>query len=299
MAADQDTGGHDDDGADTTTISEMRASNAAPDTPGVDPDTENYASGNDPETAYRNQGRPDGPNSWASYNGKDNSSIDGSVQNADEQTEQQDASGVSQLGDLWGAADPDAANYADLDSITGREDNLQQQDPSADSAAASGSPDLAEPAEVGIEQAPSTERTPSPGQERITALEAERDQAMQKIAGLESSYTELKAELGARLDRLEQRNQEKPAAAISDRALDVDKSPEETTQHEERRRLPSDTRLALGGTIAGIALSTAAEHVSPRSGQMMSYAGDVLSVGIGAIAVWRENRKKNVRRPDN
>ena len=63
-----------------------------------DPDLENYAHGNDPEAAWRMQGRPDSPDSWAGYG-------------------QGDGPDTGQTGDpldLWGETDPDLANYADL-----------------------------------------------------------------------------------------------------------------------------------------------------------------------------------------
>ena len=132
------------------------------------------------------------------------------------------------------------------------------------------------------------ERSPASTSERITELEAENAQQAKSITDLE-----------ARLERLEQGSQERPAAGIPDRARDVDDLPGETTEREHGRRLPSDARLALGGTVAGIALTTAAEHMPTGPGHMMEYLGGALSVGISAIAVWRENRKKDVHRPEN
>ncbi|MBV9448917.1 MAG: hypothetical protein JO345_23770 [Streptosporangiaceae bacterium] len=65
MSADRDSGGH-DPAADSVKITETHSA-AGEIAYDVDPDTENYAAGNDPETAYRNHGRPDSPNSWSDY----------------------------------------------------------------------------------------------------------------------------------------------------------------------------------------------------------------------------------------
>jgi hypothetical protein len=102
------------------------------------------------------------------------------------------------------------------------------------------------------------------------------------------------------VERLEHGTKESPTAApIPDKERDVDKLPVEATEHQHGRRLPSDARLALGGTVAGITLSTAAEYMPTGPAHLMGYIGGALSVGIGALAVWRENRNKDVRRPQN
>jgi hypothetical protein len=172
-----------------------------------------------------------------------------------------------------------------LDSDQGDRD----QDAAVQVAPATARPDDALPAEASDSRAsPPAEQAPADTSERITGLEADNAQLSRTVADLQ-----------AHLERLEHGTQEPPAAVIPDRARDVDKLPEETTEHQNGRRLPSDARLALGGTVAGIALSTAAEYMSTGPAHTMGYVGSALSVGIGAIAVWRENRNKDVRKPEN
>jgi uncharacterized coiled-coil protein SlyX len=82
-----------------------------------------------------------------------------------------------------------------------------------------------------------------------------------RIAEMEARVAEQRkeiADLRAQLERSEQRNQERPAAPIPARELDVKESPKQKTKREGGRRLPSDTQLALGGQIASIALTHAA-----------------------------------------
>ena len=193
--------------------------------------------------------------------------------------------------------DPDTGYDGDLDALTADDyaldsdqDDLDQAAGDQDAPAATGpdAPPAEPPDSMAASAAEQDEHSPAGAGERITELEAENAQQAKSISDLQ-----------ARLERLEQGNQERPAAGIPDRARDVDNLPGETTERQHGRRLPSDARLALGGTVAGIALTTAAEHMSTGSGHMMEYLGGALSVGIGAIAVWRENRKKDVRRPGN
>jgi hypothetical protein len=167
--------------------------------------------------------------------------------------------------------------------------------------------------------------------ERISALEAEKADLRQQLVDLRASndarmdrfeqeLADLKRQSGrpqssenadeepvsgpdqraapdARLERTEQGDDQQPAEVISSRERDTARLPEEKTELEHER-LPSDTRLAFGGTVAGIVLGAVAEHVSPGVGQTMVYVGDGLSLSIGALAVWRENRKRNDgRRP--
>jgi hypothetical protein len=71
----------------------------------TDPDLENYANGNDPETAWRNQGNPDSPNGLGYLNTAD---LDRQAPQADDD------------GDMWGDTYPDgAADYPDTGTTAG------------------------------------------------------------------------------------------------------------------------------------------------------------------------------------
>jgi hypothetical protein len=194
--------------------------------------------------------------------------------------------------------DPDAEYDGDLDALTTEEDQLPTRQ---DARAATWGEDPEYDAEydgdldaltvddqvLDLDHPAADQAAPDTG-ERITGLEAENAEQAKRISDLQ-----------ARLERLEQGNQERPAAGIPDRARDVDNLPGETTEREHGRRLPSDAQLTLGGTVAGMALTTAAEYMSTGPAHMMEYLGGALSVGISAIAVWRENRKKDDHRPEN
>jgi hypothetical protein len=70
----------------------------------TDPDLENYANGNYPEIAWRNQGNPDSPNGFGRL---DTTDLDGVPETGDD-------------GDMWGDTYPDdAADYADTGTATG------------------------------------------------------------------------------------------------------------------------------------------------------------------------------------
>jgi hypothetical protein len=217
VAADWDSGGS-DTGTDTIKISETRTASSA-DAYDIDPDAENYAAGNDPDIAYRNQGRADSPNGWASHPGADGyQENDGHLQGdygegIGDHDEPQEDGYDDGPPDLWGDTDPDAANYADLDRIgTGSPDRQQspredrsETDHDADTDARQ--PGQDQPAHADADQAPPPERRTSepeadqldraepaaadtgerlsPEQQRINALEAENADTKQRMADLE------------------------------------------------------------------------------------------------------------------
>jgi hypothetical protein len=103
----------------------------------------------------------------------------------------------------------------------------------------------------------------------------------------------------ARLGRAEHGTQDLSAAQISDRERALGAAYEDAAHPEHERSLPSDTRLALAGTIAGAALGAAADYLPAIPAHTAGYIGSGVSIVIGAIAVRRENRKAgNVRRPE-
>jgi hypothetical protein len=200
MAADWDSSS----GADAVTISETSAGTGDHDAGDTDPDLANYDSGNDPDTAYRTQGTSDSPDRLGNVVGEDPDENQLEYgDHADEYGELPETSESGDLLDMWGDTDPDAANYADLDSIgTGspdRDDAQPDHDADADR-------------QEQVQQAdPGAEHARTPELERIDALEAEnadsRQQladANQRIAGLEAELKAVKDEQSARFDRLEQ-----------------------------------------------------------------------------------------------
>jgi hypothetical protein len=223
VVADWDSSGT-DAGTDTIEISKTSTADTA-DAYDVDPDTENYAAGNDPDIACRNQGRPDSPNGWGS-----NASADGHQENdgyvqgdhyaegTGEHDEPREDAYDGDTADLWGDTDPDAANYADLDgigtgSLDGRQDSVREDEPDA-------SPDADQPGQDQHVEG-NAERTLSPEQQRVNALEADNADAKQQIAEANQKIAELEAkndeqatqlneqgaqlnEQAARLDRIEQ-----------------------------------------------------------------------------------------------
>ena len=213
MAADWDNSSYDAD-TDTVKISDTSTSSAAADTYEADPDAENYAAGNDPETAYQNQGRPDSPNGLSSYDG-DNSDDAWDSQGdypdtTDENAEADEISHDDQATNWWGDTDPDAANYADIDSpdtLADGQDSTHKTTANAVEEADTSQQDQDQHAEEIPERA-------LPPEQRLSALEAENADARQqiidanqKIADLEAKNTEQATQLdeqSARLDRIEQ-----------------------------------------------------------------------------------------------
>jgi hypothetical protein len=190
VAAEWDHGGT----TDSTRISETGVATAENiDAYDIDPDIENYAAGNNPETAYRDQGNPDSPNGWSSYASEDVYEETGLAEGddygdvADQYTELDEPDGPSESPDLWGDTDPDAANYPGPDGQSAASPDERE------------SPDHGEPTparDVGADT-----------DQRISVLEAEKADTTQKLAEAEQKIANLEAKneaLTARLDRFEQ-----------------------------------------------------------------------------------------------
>jgi hypothetical protein len=139
VAADRDSSG-----TDTVKISETSTA-ATADADDIDPDAANYAAGNDPDTAYRNQGRADSPNGWGSQTEADgypeNNEHDPGdyADGADEHDQPHEDRYDNDKPDLWGDTDPDAAIYAELDSHAagnpdGRQDSDREDKPAQENA---------------------------------------------------------------------------------------------------------------------------------------------------------------------
>jgi len=112
VAADWDSSGI-DAGTDTIKISET-SSAATADAYDIDPDTANYAAGNDPDIAYRNQGHADSPNGWGGRPSPDAYQDDNYTDGTSEHDQPHETAYDEDTPDLWGDTDPDAAIYADL-----------------------------------------------------------------------------------------------------------------------------------------------------------------------------------------
>jgi uncharacterized coiled-coil protein SlyX len=168
----------------------------------TDPDEQNYANGNNPEIAWRNQGNPDSPNGWGHTT--DTSTQHGDT--ADQAGQPADTAGSGEQADSWGE-DPDLQNYPHWDQTTpdlGIPETAAdgQVDASADQpesgyntldASTSQSPDHG----AGVQEQPENTAATSPEQQRTGNPEADnadsRQQiadANQKINDLETKYTE-------------------------------------------------------------------------------------------------------------
>jgi hypothetical protein len=308
MAADWDSGGY-GGGGDTVKISETHTSDAGLDAYDVDPDAENYAAGNDPETAYQNQGRPDSPNGLGRYTSQDayqeNEHAEYETELGDENAETQQASHTSQTFDMWGDADPDAANYADLDGIgTSSPDakdgpDKDERAPDRSTAADASQPDQDQPAERNVEE------TQPPEQQRISALEAENADARQQLAYANPKIAELEAkndDQAARLDRIEQfladshQNQadagaqehggDKPAASADHQtAQDVAISEHKTTPESRDVRDAEGPRWRRMSSAENVGLASTALSAADTVAQFTMHATPEGVVGLGAMVL--------------
>jgi hypothetical protein len=314
VAADWDSSGS-DAGADTIRFSETSAT-----TYDIDPDAANYAAGNDPDTAYRNQGGTDSPNGWGSHAGlDDHQENDGYADGADEHDQPREERYDNDTPDLWGDTDPDSALYADLDakgtgSPDGRQDSDREDRPEANPDADQSS--LEQYAEENAEQ------TASPEQQRISALETENASAQQRIADADQKIAELEAkndEQAARLDRIEQfiaDSKKNPAdssaadhggdkiAASSDHqtaqdtAISEHKASGETRDARDAdntrwRRITSAENVGVASTVLGAADTVAqfAMHATPEG--IVGLGAMVLGVTAVGLAKLEKKRKDN------
>src|ERR1700677_2655216 len=172
------------------------------------PDSASSEAGNTPEIAHLNQGNPDSPNGWGDYDPTDYDQYDDQDDDWGET-----ATGYNEEPDPWGDTYPDAAYPADSSNDTGRvdtEETVQSDDPAADRGTDNSQPDQA-PAD-----AADSEHSPTPEQERISALETENADvkqqlvdARQEVADARQEIADLKANFGTRLDRLERGEKDK------------------------------------------------------------------------------------------
>lgn len=325
MATDWDSSGNDTD-ADTVKLDETRVRSDSRDAYDIDPDTENYADGNDPETAYQNQGRPDSPNGLSAYTSDDHSQEYGEARGDEAEPADENTDKAGDSPDRWDDADPDAANYADLDDPgTGTldaQDGLRQDEPGTANGQAADADEHAE-------------RALSPEQQQINALEAENTDARQqlteakeqiadsnqRIAELEAEKDQQAAKLdeqATRLDRIEQllagseKSPDDPGAheqrgdhpiasaeqqKAQDTAIDKRETSDERKDAKEAersrwRRFASSDSFEAASVIVGAAgsVSDFATHVTP-----LGTAGvAATALGLGALGLKRlEQRRKD------
>jgi hypothetical protein len=273
----------------------------------TDPDLENYARGNDPRTAWRNQGRSDGPNGWDSYRREDHA----------------DRDGTSEPGDMWGDTYPDdAADYADTGTaatgtLTAELDHAPAETPDRPPAGdrRPGSPE---------NDASSTDKateTSDALRQRVTELETantelntanaelktENTQLGNGMAELESENAKLSkriveldsrnAALESRMDRLERSVQDKPTGEVADRRQPSGEREEGRNDQESSRRGPSDEALVFGATAAGGILTTVADFASRLPATDAGIAASFLAAGAAGVA-WMHKRReaKNAHR---
>jgi hypothetical protein len=286
MAAEWDHSGN----ADSATISETRvAAGDSSDAYDVDPDVENYAAGNSPETAYRNQGNPDGSNGWSRFvsEGAHEETGEGDYgDGADQYAELDETHGASEAPDLWGDIHPDAANYPGLDSQAAasaeeRESpDHRESEPDRDDGADIGQPDQA--------QLPvaDTRRDLSSEQQQISAFEAKVEAKFADMkAEYDARFEEMRAESGQVRETASAHDQsdDKPAPwADQPKAQDAadathaaiiaeNKTSDEGMDRKESegahwRRAASAENVAIASGVAGVAdtLAQFAMHASPE-----------------------------------
>jgi hypothetical protein len=266
MAAEWDHSGN----ADSATISETRvAAGDSSDAYDVDPDVENYAAGNSPETAYRNQGNPDGSNGWSRFvsEGAHEETGEGDYgDGADQYAELDETHGASEAPDLWGDIHPDTANYPGLDSQA------------AASAEERESPDHRE-SEPDRDDGADTDQ-------RISALEAKFEAKLADMkAEYDARFEEMRAESGQVRETASAHDQsdDKPAPwADQPKAQDAadathaaiiaeNKTSDEGMDRKESegahwRRAASAENVAIASGVAGVAdtLAQFAMHASPE-----------------------------------
>jgi hypothetical protein len=260
-----------------------------------DPDLENYARGLTPETAWRMQGQPDSPDSWARY----------------DQGEQGDASGTCDPRDLWGDTDPDAANYADLDD--GSTMDLASTLTSAPDLPDSTGEDRVSPSEHQYPDAAS-ERTDhndsastetaetDPASERIAQLESANQRLQSENADLGRAVAELRSEnaqlgksveaLEARLERLEQNQDDNLAVkAADDRTRGGLAEDSARAKQEQGKKAPSDEAVIFGAAAIGGALTTAADFVTYVPADIAGIGASFLAAGAAGVA-WMHKRRE-------
>jgi hypothetical protein len=303
VAADSDSNGTD---ASTDTV--KTSATATVDAYDIDPDAANYAAGNDPDTAYRNQGRADGPNGWGSQ-GEAGNYADG----ADEHDQSHEDRYDNDTPDLWGDTDPDAAVYAELDSHAadnpdGRQDSDREDKPEA-------TPDADQPGQAQHAQE-NAEHTASPDQQRISALEAEKASVNQRLADADQKIAELEAKLKAtkdeqatRMDRFEQLladSKKNPAdsraadhgadaasaqrgKAMAEREASHERKDAKEAERSRWRRVTSSDTLSLIGAL-GSATLTAEEFAVHASPEGMFGLG-LTALGVAQVLRARAEKK--------
>ncbi|HZR47969.1 MAG TPA: hypothetical protein VFB06_00460 [Streptosporangiaceae bacterium] len=304
MAADWDTNSY-ATSADTVKLDETRAGSDSRDAYDIDPDTENYADGNDPETAYQNQGRPDSPNGLSSYASDVHYEEYGEARGDEAEPADANADKAGETPDRWDDDTyPDAANYADLDDPdTGTldaQDGLRQDEP----ATATGQAADADQQDQSHQAKEHPERAPSPEQQRINALEAENTDARRQLAAANQKITNLEAknderaaqldEQAGRLDRIEQLlAADRPAAsleqqttqdtasalrgaAMASREASGERQDTKEAERSRWRRATSSESLGLIGTFgsAAEAIGEFAAHATPEG-----------TIGLGLTAI--------------
>ena len=326
MAAEWDSGGS-DAGGDRIRFSETSAS-ATADAHDIDPDAANYAAGNDPDIAYRNQGRADSPNGWGSQAKADGypdggehdpgGYADGAAEDEQPHEDRYD----NGAPDLWGDTDPDAAIYAELDSYAAGNPDRQQDSNREDKPEASPDADQRgqdQPAQENAEQ------TASPEQQQFNALKAENASVKQGLANANQQIADLKAtrdEQATRIDHIEQfladskknpadssaadhggdkiatsadhqKTQDAASAergrAMAEREASHERKDAKEAERSRWRRVTSSESLGLIGTLGGAA-QTVGEFAVHASPEGMLGLG-LTALGVAQVLRARAEKK--------
>jgi hypothetical protein len=259
------------------------------------PDYASSEAGNTPEIAHLNQGNPDSPNGWGDYDPADYDQYDGDDWGNDYG---ETAGSGDEEPDPWGDAYPDAAYPADSSNDTRRDDAHEAFQPA--SPAADGGTDIGQPDDAPANAADS-ENVLSPEQERISALETENADVKQQLADARQEVADLKANYGARLDRLERGETGKSRTedeAHQLQAIEEQAQPEESQRKEAE--LSEQPRLAWSNESAGLAAAVgtaafvvAGDFMASVPAEVAGGIGSALAIGASAVAWWRKRREVN------
>lgn len=125
-------------------------------------------------------------------------------------------------------------------------------------------------------------------------LKADNTQLSKGMAELESENADLRrgmSALEARVERVEQSRQDKPAGEIADRAHAGVEADSERSEHRKERRVPSDEALLFGAAGVGGAVTTASYYLSFVRPDVAGITASLLAAGAAGVA-WMHKRRE-------
>lgn len=290
----------------------------------TDLDAANYAAGNDPETAWRNQGNPDSPNGLGCQGGDDSAS-----KPHDDPVEGHDADIEAILGENDHLPEPRTRQEAAADAWDRPDQTPGEtltQNRNADQTARGQHPYRAAEHDKTSEQASHDD-----GDASAADQAADTDDALhQRLADLESANAELKTEntqlsrgmaeletgnadlgkriaevearndtLEARLERLEQKADDPALAAMRNSGQDAQTVAEEAKkQQPDRPEWRSNEAVGLAAAVSGGIVTTIADYWSALPATYAGIAASALGIGAATVGWYRKHREvKDAHRP--